>query len=250
MLASQPCRPLCPIVSPPARAEANPTRPATVCVYVRVFGGHLVAACANASPAHHGTRSITPQNILLMGDGFEVVWIDATRNATQVVKFKPLGNRTMRSFIEEEVGGNAPSISPSVSIAASLHRSLPNPAGRFVPSVFDNVLNWGLASMMPGKVSNRLVFRPEQSPMGVRRKRRRLTASAHTQTRRIGAGTDILWGHCSDSSHESGGAVAGGVSAPAGLFALPALYHEKPRLFAVSTDFGGADTPPARRCNP
>ncbi len=132
-------RTLCQI-SRPCRPSADTTLSPPTRLHVRIVVGHRVTLYADIRAMRHYRRRHTAHRILTVRHRFQVLRVDARRHTTQMVNTQTVGNRPYRSFV-----GNSVRVGPYTTQAhlpiTPRFRTLPYPARRHVPVVFNNPSN-------------------------------------------------------------------------------------------------------------
>ncbi len=80
-------------------------------------------------------RPCAPSQILRMGHWLKVVWADARRITTQMVKRQSVRDWSAALFVAETVGEDGTIIPPDASVAEMILRTLPDVARRYVTAV-------------------------------------------------------------------------------------------------------------------
>ena len=109
---------------------ADSTTPMTG-VHQKVVTGQRVAPDAVCHPCRLCGRSHPAQNVLSVGNGFQVVGVDASAISTKVVERQPIGNRSSQQFIHHSMRTHHRMRTTSrrqLSIAFPVKRGRPQPA--------------------------------------------------------------------------------------------------------------------------
>lgn len=180
-------------------------------------------------------------DVLFVGHRLQVIGVNASSVVTKVVEVHPIRNAATVALIHSTMGRRRLSAEPPVSIPLLAAIPHPNPAA----DVVNNVRQPLTTAVMIGHKANGLSPDVSDRRVAGRRDGGRATATTHAQTGRIWSFTfrrdgqaearsttnslainrdaaittgGTLVRHFLNLLHRFGGVVAGGVSAPAGLF--------------------------------
>ncbi len=208
--------------------------------------------------------AIAAPDVLCDRHRFEVGRVNARRISAEVVENQAFGDGAVHPFVDEPVRSDVTAFPKARNEAVTVRVPvpLPHPARRAVSAVSldpfraAGIFTRFLARLMAHDPADMFASDVADAESGGRCDRRRPSAAAEALAGGVGRGqrssrvgmslrggarpaphgvvgnrhaavrTGVrLRGHCSDSSSESGGAVAGGVSSTRRPFALPPLYR-------------------------
>lgn len=126
----------------------------------------------------------TPTEVLCERNRLQMVRVDTRRDATQVVEVQTIWDGTVLPLVVHPMSSASLSMGISTTITIGLS-ALPDPARRFVSSIFNDIFEGRREFRVSGKVSRRLPL----NESGFRLSRRQwglLSATTHAVSRRIG----------------------------------------------------------------
>lgn len=203
----------------------RPSRNAKTCGKFAVGFDPRVQACPELDNVGGGELGqYAPSHVDRMGHGLQVVGVDARMNTAKMIQFKPVRNRPIYPLVIEPMCPDRLSATLHRSVSALCGCPLPHPTRRDVAPVFNEVRHRGSAAIV--SVDKTAALPDLYSLLGIVGTGTgcATSATAKAAAGRIRSFVGILGVHCSDSSHESGGAVTGAVDAAPGRFVSP-LYH-------------------------
>lgn len=132
---------------------------------VEVIAGQWMSMIAVGLSGIECGASVASKDILFVGHRFKMFGIHARCNATKMIQYETVRNRTELTLEHESVGTHCDAIALSLSIPISISVEQPNPTRGFIARVadlVDMIWVWRRSSVVPPDEAHRIAKHPAE----------------------------------------------------------------------------------------